>query len=78
MSSNLTAILKYGFWVYHESSLITRFRKAIQNDPKVVKELAKRLRELKKLFAKNCKRGKFTFDSALDLFELDGTAFKES
>lgn len=27
---------------------------------------------------KNCKRGKFTFDSALQLFEIDGTAFRES
>ena len=78
MSGNLLGLLKYGFWVYHESSLITRYRRAIQGDPKVVRELAKRLKELKKLFQKNCKRGLFTFDSALQLFEIDGAAFKES
>lgn len=44
VSGNLIALLKYGFWVYHESSLITRYRRAIQNDPKVVRELAKRLK----------------------------------
>ena len=37
-----------------------------------------RLKELQKLFKKNCIRGKFTLDSALQLFEIDGTAFKES
>lgn len=42
-----------------------------------MKELAKKLKELKKLFKKNCIRGKFNFDSALHLFEIDGTSFKE-
>lgn len=77
VSSNLKILLKFGFWTYHEYSIITQYRKQIQGDPKVVRELAKKLKELKKLFKKNCIKGKFNFDSALHLFEIDGTEFKE-
>lgn len=41
VSDNLKNILKFGFWTYHEFSLITQYRKQIQDDPKVVRELAK-------------------------------------
>ena len=71
-------MLKYGLWIYHESSLVTRQRKMIQHDPRVVRELATRLKYLKKLFKKNCNKGKFTFESALKLLEIDGSQFMES
>ena len=76
--SNLFLIFKIAFWTYHESSMITKYRRIIQGDPKFVRVLAVNLKDLKKLYKKNMINGKFTFESALALFEIDGTEFFES
>lgn len=39
--------------------------------------MALRLPQLKKLFKKNCIRGKFRFESSFTLFEIDGDEFME-
>lgn len=62
-----------GLAPYCDDGPVLSLRKQIQDDPLVVRELALRLKELKKIFECYTIRGLFTFESsALSLFEMQG------
>ena len=67
----LELLINEGIIPFCEQCVILKQRKQIQDEPLVVRELAMRLKDLKKIFKRNCIKSKFEFKtSALKLFEL--------
>ena len=73
MHQYLDILINDGLIPFCEDSPILKLRKQIQDEPLVVRELALRLKELKKIFEHHCINNKFDFKrSALKLFEISG------
>ena len=67
----LQSLIKEGLVPFCENGPILSYRKQIQDDPLVVKSLALRLKELKKIYKHFQKQGFFKFrTSALRIFQM--------
>ena len=71
VNQTLVSLIQKGLVPFCQNGPVMTMRRLIQDDPLVVKALALRLKELKKIFEHFLKQGHFKFNySALRMFEM--------